>query len=104
MKTAFTCNMNALGDEQRGRYKTILGKLNQARQEARELRDGYAFRFEAESELIKDAAEFVTYERLCCPFFDFELAIRRKDNALWLRLRGEDESIKEFIRAEFKFD
>ncbi len=70
-------------------------------QSVKELGDGYAFRFKAESQLILEAAEFIVYERLCCPFFDFELAIEQDSNRLWLRLRGQ-EGIKEFIRSEFK--
>lgn len=47
-----------------------------------------------------DAAEFIVYERLCCPFLNFELDVERDTNRLWLRLRGQ-EGIKEFIRLEF---
>ncbi len=60
--------MNALDEGQRGRYNTITRTLKDARQELRELGDGYAFRFKAESQLIQDAAEFIVYERLCYPF------------------------------------
>ncbi len=93
--------MNALSETQRNRYREIIGNLDVARQSVKELGDGYAFRFKAESQLILEAAEFIVYERLCCPFFDFELAIEQDSNRLWLRLRGQ-EGIKEFIRSEFK--
>ncbi|MCY7375621.1 MAG: hypothetical protein LH472_06575 [Pyrinomonadaceae bacterium] len=75
MESVFACNMNALDKTQRGRYNTITQTLKDARQELQELADGYAFRFKAESQLILDAAEFIVYERLCCPFFDFELSV-----------------------------
>ena len=100
MDTSFVCNINALNAAQRERYKEIIQKLNESRQSVKELNDGYAFRFKAESQLIQDAAEFIVYERLCCPFFDFELAVEQDSNRLWLRLRGQD-GVKEFIRAEF---
>ena len=100
MDTPFVCNMNALNETQRERYREIIGKLENSRQSIKELSDGYAFRFKAESQLILEAAEFIVYERLCCPFFDFELAIEQDTNRLWLRLRGQ-EGIKEFIRFEF---
>jgi len=60
-------------------------------------------RFKSESQLIQDIAEFIVYERLCCPFFDFELAVEQDSNRLWLRLRGQ-EGIKEFIRFEFQIE
>lgn len=103
METAFACNMNALDKRQRKRYDRITRTLKDARQELRELEDGYAFRFKAESQMILDAAEFIVYERLCCPFFDFELSVENADGSLWLRLRGQD-SVKEFIRSEFSIE
>jgi hypothetical protein len=92
--------MHALDPAQRERYKEVIGILNDNRQAVKELADGYAFRYKADSQLIQAAAEFIVYERLCCPFFDFELAVEQDSNRLWLRLRGE-EGIKEFIRYEF---
>ncbi|HXG85416.1 MAG TPA: hypothetical protein VNI84_15450 [Pyrinomonadaceae bacterium] len=103
METVFACNMNALDKTQRGRYNTITQTLKDARQELQELDDGYAFRFKAESQLILDAAEFIVYERLCCPFFDFELSVENANDSLWLRLRGQVD-IKEFIRSEFNIN
>jgi hypothetical protein len=77
--------------------------LKDARQELQELADGYAFSFKAESQLIKDAAEFIVYERLCCPFFDFELFVENAGDSLWLRLRGQD-GIKQLIRSKFNIN
>lgn len=103
METGFACQMSALDETQRGRYNTITGTLKDARQELRELDDGYAFRFKAESRIILDAAEFIVYERLCCPFFDFELSVENNSDSFWLRLRGQG-NIKEFIRSEFNIE
>ncbi len=61
--------MNALDKRQRGHYDAIIRTLKDARLELQELENGYAFRFKVESQLIQDAAEFIVYERLCCPFF-----------------------------------
>jgi transposase len=101
MDTPFVCNINALSETQRKRYREITENLHDSRQSVKELNDGYAFRFKAESQMILEAAEFIVYERLCCPFFNFELAVEQDTNRLWLRLRGQ-EGIKEFIRFEFK--
>ncbi len=103
MESTFVCNINALNDIQRERYKEITAKLYVERQAVKELNDGYAFRFKAESQLIQEAAEFIVYEKLCCPFFDFELAVKQDSNRFWLRLRGQ-EGIKDFIRFEFKLE
>ena len=100
MESSFVCNMNALSPAQRERYKEVIGNLNENRLTIKELADGYAFRYKADAQLIQEAAEFIVYERLCCPFFDFELAVEQDSNRVWLQLRGQ-EGIKEFIRYEF---
>jgi hypothetical protein len=95
--------MSALSVTEKQRYQELTGNLNKARQSVKELSDGYAFRFKADSQLIQEAAEFIVYERLCCPFFTFELAVEPDANRLWLRLRGQN-GIKEFIKYEFNID
>ena len=98
-ESPFACDMNALSAEQRQRHGELLGKLNAAQKEVRELPDGYSIRFEAVTQLFQELAEFVVYERLCCPFFDLELALERENGPLWLRMRGRT-GVKEFIRRE----
>lgn len=99
-ESPFACNVAGISGEQRPRYLALAKKLVSTRQEVRELADGYAFRFSVEAATIQDLAEFITYERLCCPFFDLELVVEREGGPAWLRLRGR-EGVKEFIRTEF---
>jgi hypothetical protein len=99
-ESPFACNVSGLTAEQRQRWLGLIKKLGSSNQEVRELADGYAFRFAADSSTIQDLAEFIVYERLCCPFFDLELAAEREGGPVWLRLRGR-EGVKEFIRNEF---
>lgn len=96
----FACNMNGMNTEQRQRYGVLTKQLQITKQEIKELPDGYAFRLPSEASTVKDAAEWITYERLCCPFFDFGLEVERNGGAMWLRLTGR-EGVKPFIRAEF---
>jgi hypothetical protein len=99
-ESPFACNVAALNDQQRRRYTDLIKKLYIGKKEVRELEDGYALRFAAESSTVQELAEFIMYERLCCPFFDFELAVEREAGPVWLRLRGR-EGVKDFIREEF---
>jgi hypothetical protein len=99
-ESPFACNVAGISAEQRPRYMALAKKLISAKQEVRELKDGYAFRFSSEASTIQDLAEFIAFERLCCPFFDFEMVIEREGGPAWLRLRGR-EGVKEFIRIEF---
>lgn len=99
-ESPFACNVTGLTTEQRQRYLALAKKMQNTKQEIRELEDGYAIRFSIEGSTIQDLAEFITYERKCCPFFDLEIALEREGGPAWLRLRGR-EGVKEFIRAEF---
>lgn len=96
----FACNMKAMNAEQRQRYNLLTKQLRITKQEIRELPDGYVFRLVSEASTVKDAAEWVTYERLCCPFFDFGIEVERYGGAMWLWLTGR-EGVKSFIRSEF---
>ena len=99
-ESPFACNVAGISAERRPRYMALARKLVSAKQEVRELADGYAFRFSVEASTIQELAEFITYERLCCPFFDLEIVVEREGGPVWLRLRGR-EGVKEFIRVEF---
>lgn len=96
----FACNMKAMNAEQRQRYDLLTKQLQVTKQEIKELPNGYAFRLPSETSTVKDAAEWITYERLCCPFFDFGIEVERNGGAVWLRLTGR-EGVKPFIRCEF---
>ncbi len=61
--------------------------------------DGYAFRLPGEHDLITKTAEFISLERLCCPFLRFALEVGAEGGDVWLRLTGR-EGVKEFIREE----
>lgn len=98
--TPFACNMAALNGEQKKRVLDLLKELKAKRQEVRELPDGFAFRYAMDSDTLRNAAEFIVYERLCCPFFSFELEVEKDNGAMWLRLEGR-EGVKDFIRIEF---
>ena len=99
-ESAFACNVAGLDGAQRQRWEKLIEAMAAAKQEVRELPDGYAFRFPSESAMVKDLAEFIVYERLCCPFFDFEIAVEREGGPLWLRLKGRP-GVKKFIKSEF---
>ena len=67
-------------------------------QETRELADGYALRFPGEARWLATLAEFIGFERECCPFLRFELHAEQRDGPLWLRLRGP-AGTKAFLAA-----
>jgi hypothetical protein len=99
MESPFICDLTAMDTEQRARHRVVAQHLHGAIQEARELPDGYALRFPGEPSTVFMAAEFMTLERLCCPFLTLTLEVERERGPLWLKLTGR-AGVKPFLRAE----
>lgn len=99
-ESPFACNLGALDTMERVRHLAVMLQLHQATEEVRELPDGYALRLADSMPNITLASEFIARERLCCPFFSFELVVEKERGPLWLQLRGR-EGVKAFIEAEF---
>lgn len=98
-KDVFACNLRGLTEAQRARHGELTRRLLATVLEQRELTDGYAFRLPP-SQLV-EAAEWVTYEHKCCPFFTLTLAQARDDDGpLWLEVTGA-QGVKAFIVREF---
>lgn len=69
-------------------------------QKLQELEDGYAFQFPGDSEWIQRVVTFISEERVCCPFFTFELQFEPNMGPIWLRLRGSAE-IKSLLHDQW---
>jgi hypothetical protein len=100
--TGFYCNMGALTSAERARYKVLAEKLKAADVERKEEANGYAFRIDTSQASLVDVAEWVNFEKRCCPFFDFEISLQREGGPLWLKVSGR-EGVKAFISDEFGF-
>ena len=98
-RTAFVCNLGVMNEEERARYIALSRKLMSAGKERRELERGFAFRLAAEKIALVEVAEWVTFERRCCPFLNLEIEAEPNDGPVWLRMTGA-EGIKQFILAE----
>jgi hypothetical protein len=69
-------------------------------QKVQEVENGYEFTFPNETQLISRIAEFISNERLCCPFLKFTLTIISNREPVSLSLTGP-LGTQEFLRAEF---
>ena len=96
----FFCSLTALTVAERLHHKDLSQKLHTGVKEIRELSDGYAFRLSGERQNIAMVAEWISLERLCCPFFTFQLEIGSDPNPIWLRITGA-EGVKQFMQSEF---
>ena len=62
------CDFTVMDTEQRRRYGVLRRRLSKDLHEARELEHSPAFRHSSEAEMLIAMAEYITLERLCCPF------------------------------------
>ncbi len=80
------------------RRRTVADEILRGALGVDELEDGYAFTFACDEERTLELARFVAAERLCCPFFTFELLFEPDGGPVRLRLRGP-EGAKALIRT-----
>lgn len=95
------CNMGVFTPSQREAHILTTTNLIRAIQRVQDVENGYEFTFPNESELISRIAEFITNERLCCPFLDFSLHVPSDRKPITLLLTGP-AGTREFLRAEFE--
>lgn len=94
------CNLDVLTSAQRRSHVQTTIELLQAMQSVQEVENGYAFTFPNEPEFISRIAEFISKERLCCPFLKFSLNVFADSEPISLTLTGPIGT-QEFLRAEF---
>jgi hypothetical protein len=92
------CGLSDLA--QRKRREELSRQLFSGCQRTDELDDGYEFVFPGGPEWAEKLVRFVASERVCCPFFGFEMIFESGQGPISLRVRGP-EGTKEFVREEF---
>jgi len=96
------CDREALTPQERHRHFEVLGPaLRKLVKGVHELPDGFELEFPADRETFAMLSEWVSGERLCCPFFDISLRSEREGGSVRLQLTGRD-SVKQFIETEGK--
>ncbi|HKN84407.1 MAG TPA: arsenate reductase ArsC [Pyrinomonadaceae bacterium] len=98
-QSPLACEMTAIPADQRQQHIAKSRDLFSQIQESRELPDGYEFRFASLPSLLTSLAEFISLEKLCCPFLRFAIEVEAEGGPVWLRLTGR-EGVKAFIREE----
>jgi hypothetical protein len=99
-ESPFICDLSMLGPADRARKDEIGATLASRMRAVRELPNGYEFVLPGDANTIQLVVEWLVTERLCCPFFDFDLRIDREGGPTALRLTGR-KGTKEFVRVDF---
>ena len=89
-----------LTQEQQSMRSEQIHELLASSQQVRELSHGYAFQYPSEKVWLDRLTHFILEERVCCPFFTFELIFEPAQGPLWLRIYGQ-EGVKEMMREQF---
>ena len=98
-ESPLACDMSAIEPARREQHIATGRELFSAVMDIRELPDGYAFRLYNGPDVLIKTAEFISLERLCCPFLRFVIEVEPEGGAVVLRLTGR-EGVKAFIREE----
>lgn len=88
--------------ELRERKETVIASLKQQIIEKKELKNGFAFKFQGTDKVLDELTEFMKTERACCAFFTFGLSVSGDQSEAWLELTGP-AGVKAFITAELGF-
>ena len=92
------CDIQAIGASQRPRYHDLVARLRSSMRDRKELPEGYEYLLDSTKITMAEVSEWVTLERLCCPFLIFQLEGAGKDSRL--TMRGPD-GVKAILGAEF---
>ena len=95
------CDLDKLTEAERTREQNLLIEICNAALEIKHLPLGYAVRFSGDSATVLKLAEFVTLERVCCRFLDFDLRCEADGGPVWLNMTGR-EGVKQFLRVLLK--
>jgi hypothetical protein len=93
------CDMSAIAPEQREEHLATSRELFSHVVSIRELTNGYAFELRDGPNVIVKAAEFISLEKLCCPFLRFAVEVEAERGPVSLHVTGR-EGVKEFVREE----
>jgi hypothetical protein len=94
------CNLKTIGSKERPRYNDLMKRLRAAMRSRKELRDGYAYELGQKAITLAEAAEWMSLERLCCPFLKLELSAAGQQTNWLLTLTGP-VGVKALLQAEF---
>lgn len=98
-QSAIACDMSVLSPDQRETHLANSRELFLRVQAIREVSDGFEFRLADDPQALVKAAEFISLEKLCCPFLMFAIEVKPEAGPVWLRVTGRD-GVKAFIREE----
>lgn len=96
----FACNLKAISTADRPRYNDLVKRIRAAMQDRSEISNGYAFKLDSKTVTLPEAAEWISMERLCCPFLTLQISASG-NQPHWLLMLTGPEGVKQLLDAEF---
>ena len=99
-ESPLACDLDAISAIDRPRYNELRRMVGTAVTGKRELPNGIAVQIATERMTLAQLAEWISFERKCCPFFEFRIEVAPKSGPVWLSLTGR-AGVKEFLAQAF---
>ena len=99
-ESPLACDLSAISASDRPRYHELRRAVAASVVGKRELADGLAIQIDIARIALPQLAEWISFERKCCPFFDFRIDLASGSGPVWLSLTGR-AGVKEFITEAF---
>jgi hypothetical protein len=96
----FACNLKAISAAEWPRYNDLVKRIRAAIRDRSEISNGYAYKMDGKAVTLPEAAEWVSMERLCCPFLTLQLSASG-NQADWLLTLTGPIGVKQLITVEF---
>jgi hypothetical protein len=90
------CDLDAISASDRPRYNELRAMLASAAIGRRALPDGFAIKIATGRMTLMHLAEWISFERKCCPFLEFRIELASDSGPVWLSLIGRP-GVKEFL-------
>ena len=86
------CQLDAIPATDRPRYNELRRMLAAAAVGKCELPDGIEVQISTERMALAQLAEWISFERKCCPFLDFRIDVAPESGPVWVSLTGRPAS------------
>jgi hypothetical protein len=100
IETPIACDLGAISASDRPRYNELRRMLASAAVRKRELPNGIEVQISTERMALAHLAEWISFERKCCPFLDFRIDVAPESGPVWVSLTGR-AGVKEFLSHAF---
>jgi hypothetical protein len=99
-ESPLACDLSAISASDRPRYNELRRAIEASVIGRRELPDGLAIQIDIGRIALPQVAEWISFERKCCPFFEVRIDLAPESGPVWLSLTGR-AGVKEFITEAF---